>query len=53
MELQQQGVGLAELREGNPDALAALMRRHNRRLYRAARAVLRDAAEAEDVVQET
>jgi len=29
-----------------------LMRRHNRRLYRLARAVLRDAAEAEDALQE-
>ncbi len=30
----------------------AVMRRHNRRLYRTARAILRDGAEAEDVVQE-
>ena len=29
------------------------MRRHNRRLFRLARSVLRNAAEAEDVVQET
>jgi RNA polymerase sigma-70 factor (ECF subfamily) len=29
-----------------------LMRRHNQRLYRAARAILRDDTEAEDVVQE-
>ena len=28
------------------------MRRHNERLYRAARAILRDAHEAEDVMQE-
>src|SRR5689334_4997465 len=30
-----------------------IMRRYNQRLYRAARAILRDDAEAEDVVQET
>lgn len=30
-----------------------LMRRHNQRLYRAVRAIVRDEAEAEDVLQET
>src|SRR5437899_256081 len=30
-----------------------IMRRHNQRLFRAARAILRDDAEAEDVLQET
>lgn len=34
-------------------AFEALMRRHNRRLFRVARSVLRDAAAAEDAVQET
>ena len=34
------------------DAFAAIMQRHNRRLYRVARSVLRNSAEAEDVVQE-
>lgn len=38
---------------GDARALERLMRLHNRRLYRAARAILRDEAEAEDVVQET
>lgn len=33
-------------------AFEALMRRHNRRLYRVARSMLRDAAEAEDALQE-
>ena len=33
-------------------AFELLMRRHNRRLYRLARATLRDAAEAEDALQE-
>lgn len=34
-------------------AFEALMRRHNRRLFRVARSVLRDADAAEDAVQET
>jgi len=34
------------------DAFRVIMRRHNRRLYRVARAVVRDDSEAEDVVQE-
>jgi RNA polymerase sigma-70 factor, ECF subfamily len=37
---------------GDMRALEALMRLHNRTLYRTARAILRDDAEAEDVVQE-
>jgi RNA polymerase sigma-70 factor (ECF subfamily) len=37
---------------GERQAFAVLMRRYNRRLYRLARAVLRDAAEAEDALQE-
>lgn len=37
---------------GDAGALHALMRRHNQSLYRAARSILRDDAEAEDVVQE-
>jgi len=36
-----------------PDAFRSIMQRHNRRLYRIARSVLRDNGEAEDVVQET
>ena len=39
-------------RAGDMHALEALMRRHNRTLYRTARAILRDDAEAEDAVQE-
>jgi RNA polymerase sigma-70 factor, ECF subfamily len=34
-------------------AVRLIMQRHNRRLYRVARSVLNDEAEAEDVVQET
>ena len=37
---------------GEQAAFELLMRRHNRRLYRLARAVLRDTAEAEDALQE-
>ena len=36
----------------DPRAFEALMRLHNRRLYRVARSLLRDAAEAEDALQE-
>jgi RNA polymerase sigma-70 factor (ECF subfamily) len=38
--------------EGNQDAFVLLMRRHNRMLFRAARSILRDDAEAEDALQE-
>ena len=45
---------LVELvREKNVNAFEALMRRHNRRLFRVARSVLRDGDAAEDAVQET
>ena len=37
---------------GEPGAFEAIMRRHNRLLFRAARGVVRDDAEAQDVVQE-
>ena len=46
-------VRLVELaRNGEAAAFRIIMRRHNRRLYRVARGVLGDDAEAEDVVQE-
>jgi RNA polymerase sigma-70 factor (ECF subfamily) len=49
-------LGDAELvqlaRERESGAFRVIMRRHNRRLYRVARAVIRDDSEAEDVVQE-
>jgi RNA polymerase sigma-70 factor (ECF subfamily) len=45
---------LVELaRQGREDAVRALVRRHNRRLFRVARGIVRDDAEAEDIVQET
>jgi RNA polymerase sigma-70 factor, ECF subfamily len=37
---------------GESTCFEVLMRRHNRRVYRAARAILRDDAEAEDVAQD-
>jgi RNA polymerase sigma-70 factor (ECF subfamily) len=40
-------------RRRETDAFREIMRRHNRRLYRVARAILKDESEAEDVVQET
>ena len=52
-----ESLGDAELarlaRRGDGAAFRAIMQRHNRRLYRVARAVLHDDGEAEDVVQET
>src|SRR5262245_46975764 len=45
---------LVELaRAGDASVFRAILQRHNRRLYRVARGVLGDDAEAEDVVQET
>ena len=43
-------VAMARGRDGA--AFAAIMQRYNRRLYRAARSIMRDDAEAEDVLQE-
>ena len=37
---------------GDVDLFEVLMRRHNQRVFRAARAIVRDDAEAEDVMQE-
>ena len=44
---------IAGVRAGDPGAFEALMRLYNRRLYRTARALLRDDAEAEDALQES
>ena len=40
------------VQHGDAEAFAVLMRRYNRRLYRTARAILRDEAAAEDALQE-
>jgi RNA polymerase sigma-70 factor (ECF subfamily) len=37
---------------GNPASFELLMRRHNERVYRAARSIVRDEGEAEDVMQQ-
>src|SRR5690606_21920959 len=41
-----------QLAQGNRDALQRLMRRYNQRLYRVARSILRNEADAEEAVQE-
>ena len=43
---------LAWVRSGEAAAFETLMRRYNRRLYRVARSLLRDASDAEDALQE-
>jgi RNA polymerase sigma-70 factor (ECF subfamily) len=43
---------LAEARQGREAAYAAIIRRHNRRLFRIARGILHNDAEAEDAVQD-
>ena len=44
---------IARALQGDQTAFEAIMRRHNRLLFRAARGVVPDDAEAQDVVQET
>ena len=39
-------------RDNDPSAFELLMRRHNQRVYRVVRSVLRDSAEVEDVMQQ-
>lgn len=46
------GQAVARAHWGEPDVLSALMRQHNRRMFRIARAILRNDAEAEDIVQD-
>ena len=43
---------VATAASGDPSAFAALMRQYNRQMYRTARAILRDDAEAEDALQD-
>lgn len=43
---------VARVRRGETALFEVIMRRYNQRLYRAARAILRDDGEAEDVVQD-
>jgi RNA polymerase sigma-70 factor (ECF subfamily) len=55
--VERAGLGDAALvalaRAGDEAAIRAIVQRHNRRLFRVARAVLHDDVEAEDVVQDT
>ena len=44
---------VARVRDGDQALYELLMRRHNQRLYRVVRSVVRDDAEAEDVLQDT
>jgi RNA polymerase sigma-70 factor (ECF subfamily) len=43
---------VVQVLQGQTALFEVLMRRHNQRLYRAARAIVRDAREAEDVMQQ-
>lgn len=43
---------IGRIRGGDRDAYASLMRRHNARIYRAIRGVIRNESEVEDVMQE-
>jgi RNA polymerase sigma-70 factor (ECF subfamily) len=43
---------VADVLEGQTVLFEVLMRRHNERVYRAARAIVRDESEAEDVMQQ-
>jgi len=43
---------VARVRSGETQLFELIMRRHNRRIYRAARAIVRDDGEAEDVMQD-
>ena len=46
------GALLLRIADGDSSAFEPLMRRYNRRLYRVARSILRDDAEAEDALQD-
>ena len=46
------GVAVQQARRGEPDVLSDIMRQHNRRMFRIARGILRNDAEAEDIVQD-
>ncbi len=43
---------ITRVRAGEPDLFEIIMRRYNQRLYRVARSIVRNEAEAEDVVQD-
>lgn len=49
----EDAVVIAQILDGDRDRFSILMRRHNRRLFRVARAILGNDAEAQDVVQQS
>lgn len=52
-ESSEDGALIERVQRGDRGAFELLVRRHNQRLYRAARAITRDDGEAEDVLQQT
>jgi RNA polymerase sigma-70 factor (ECF subfamily) len=46
------GQAVERAQRGEPDVLSDIMRQHNRRMFRIARSILRNDAEAEDIVQD-
>jgi RNA polymerase sigma-70 factor (ECF subfamily) len=52
LDMQDDPALVREVQRGNSAAFGTLMRRYNRRLYRTARAILKDDAAAEDALQE-
>jgi RNA polymerase sigma-70 factor (ECF subfamily) len=52
LDAEDEAIVVRRAAAGDPSAFEWIMRRHNRRLYRLARAALRDDAEAKDALQE-
>ena len=52
LDMQDDPALVREVQRGNSAAFGTLMRRYNRRLFRTARAILKDDADAEDALQE-
>lgn len=52
MDLDADAALLTQVRNGNIDAYEGIMRRHNQRLFRLARSIVKDDDEAMDIVQE-
>jgi RNA polymerase sigma-70 factor, ECF subfamily len=52
LDAEDEAIVVRRAAAGDPSAFEWIMRRYNRRLYRLARAALRDDAEAKDALQE-
>ncbi len=52
VELESDASLIQQIRDGNHNAYEGIMRRHNQRLFRLARSIISNDAEATDVVQE-